>query len=305
MGTAPRGGPVVVEIDGSPESPRVIEYASIEAQRTGAGLLLVRPYLAHTTFSPMTPQYERGDPHTVAEADLEAAVEQVHRQVGFGITVTTAAREGARLRVLARAARSARLVVVGRHRAKGPHRVVTAQRDLNLAAMVACPLVVVPTGWRATTADRAVYVGVDGSGLSTDAVGFAFATASGRRGHLVVVHSDSGPVRKVVQDDGVAWATSARLTVAETLAGWTERYPDVKVTRLVTGRTATDALVGASPHAGLIVVGAYAGRLPHDPVTRHVLAAASCPVAVVKHQPTSGERRRARSAGTDVVVPAY
>ena len=52
------------------------------------------------------------------------------------------------------------------------------------------------------------------------------------------------------------------------LAGWSERYPDVKVTRLVTGRSATDALVGASPHAGLIVVGAHAGGLPHDPVTR-------------------------------------
>ena len=86
-------------------------------------------------------------------------------------------------------------------------------------------------------------------------------------------------MRKVVQDDGVTWATTAQLTVAETLAGWSERYPDVKVTRLVTGRSATDALVEASPHAGLIVVGAHAGGLPHDPVTRRVLASASCPVA--------------------------
>ena len=50
MGTAPRTGPVVVEVDGSTESLRVIEYASTEAQRTGAGLLLVRPYHSHTTF---------------------------------------------------------------------------------------------------------------------------------------------------------------------------------------------------------------------------------------------------------------
>jgi len=299
MGTAPRTGPVVVEVKGNPESLRVVDYAGAEAQRSGAYLMLVRPYHA-----PTAPLYEPGDPQIMAEADLQAAVEHVRRQAGSGVTVTTAAREGSRLRVLALAARDARLLVLGRQRARGPYRAVTAQRELHLAARVSCPVVVVPTAWRTTTADRGVYVGADGSGgLSAEAVGFAYATASARRCHLVVVHSDSGPVRKVVQDDGVTWATTAQLTVAETLAGWSERYPDVKVTRLVTGRSATDALVGASPHAGLIVVGAHAGGLPHDPVTRRVLASASCPVAVVKHEPTSDERRRARSAGTDVVVP--
>ena len=54
----------------------------------------------------------------MAEADLQAAVEHVRRQAGSGVTVTTAAREGSRLRVLALAARDARLLVLGRQRAR-------------------------------------------------------------------------------------------------------------------------------------------------------------------------------------------
>ncbi len=305
MGTGPRTGPVVVEVDGGPAGLRVVDYASTEAQRLHTGLLLVRPYQAQTTHSPMPPLYEADDPRMVAEADLTEAVEHIRRGIGFGVPVTTAVHDGARLRVLALAARGARLLVLGRRRTRGPHRTVTAQRDLTLAARVDCPVIVIPAGWSLGTTDRAVYVGIDGSGLSADAVGFAFATAAARQGHLVVVHADTGPLRKVVDPGGVTWATTAQLTVAETLAGWTEQYPDVKVTRLVTSRPATDALLGASSRAGLIVLGAHADRLPNDPVTRHLLATASCPVAVVKREPTPGERRSARIAGTDVVVPTY
>ena len=35
MGTAPRTGPVVVEVKDSPESLRVVDYAGAEAQRSG------------------------------------------------------------------------------------------------------------------------------------------------------------------------------------------------------------------------------------------------------------------------------
>ena len=74
---------------------------------------------------------------------------------------------------------------------------------------------------------------------------------------------------------------------------------------MVTSRPAADALLGASSRAGLIVLGAHAARLPYDPVTRHVLAGAFCPVAVVKHQTTPDERRYTHPAGTDVIVPTY
>ena len=102
------------------------------------------------------------------------------------------------------------------------------------------------------------------------------------RHHLVVVHSDSGPVRKVVQDDGVTWATTAQLTVAETWPAGASATPTSRSPGWH-GRSATDALVGASPHAGLIVVGAHAGGLPHDPVTRRGWPPRPARSRVVKH----------------------
>ena len=44
MSTWTRTGPVVVEVDGSAENLRIVDYASGEALRSGAELVLVAPY---------------------------------------------------------------------------------------------------------------------------------------------------------------------------------------------------------------------------------------------------------------------
>ncbi len=306
MGIASRTGPVAVEVDGSAEGLRVIDYACQMAQNAGADLLLVRPYSARAATLPL---FEPGDVKAHAEAELRDAVARVRRQVGFSVTVGTALREGSRLHVLPQAARLARLLVVGRRRARGPHRLVAAQADLVLASRCACPVVVVPGGWKPSTADRTVYVGVDGTALSAEAAEYAFREASERGGHLVVVHADTAPVRKLDRAGQEVWASNAELSVSETLAGFAERFPEVRVTRLVTGGPVIEALVRSSQHAGLLVLGAHAGLLPRDPVTRRALAAAASPVAVVKHYLTEAERRAERRlerrGGADVAVPTY
>src|SRR5690349_21557276 len=55
MGDWNRTGPVVVEVDGSAENRRVVDYASAEALRVGAELVLVAPYSAHGSSSPAMP----------------------------------------------------------------------------------------------------------------------------------------------------------------------------------------------------------------------------------------------------------
>lgn len=305
MATTTRTGPVAVEVDGTAEGLRVIDYACEEARRCGADLLLVCAYRTTVTASAMLPQYLPGDPAELAKPDLQDAISRVRGQAGFEIQVRTMLFGGTRHQALAKAADGARILVVGRRRARGPHRTVSAQSDLNLAGSIDCALVVVPMGWQRRLADRTVYVGVDGSALSREATGFAYSAAAHRRGHLVVVHAEKGTRRKVELEGESAWATPLELTMAESLAGFAERYPEVRVTRFVTNQAVTDALIGASQHAGLLVLGAHAGRLPHDPVTRRALADATCPVAVVKHQPTAAERQRAQSVGSDIVVPTY
>jgi nucleotide-binding universal stress UspA family protein len=310
MGTWARTGPVVVEVDGSAEGLRVVDYACLEATRSGAELVLAAPYPAHSSFSPMTPGYLPKPPAGVADDDLRAAVMHVRRQVGYRVTLNAVSMEGSRLKVLPEAARHARLLVVGRSRARGPHRLVAAQGNLLLAARTGCPLVVVPMSWKPSAADRDVAVGVDGTPLSLEAVEFAFRTAADRDGDLTVVHAESAPRRGPADDDvESSWVRRADLTVAETLAGWSDEYPDVRVTRFLTARPVVAALMQESQQVGLIVLGAHAGPLPiGDAVARRAVAAMTCPVAIVPHHVTASERgARGREVhvGADVVVPTY
>ena len=133
-----------------------------------------------------------------------------------------------------------------------------------------------------------------------DAVAYAVAQAALRGSDLTVVHAwDVGLVEgalalnapievwEAFEDERVAMT-------AETVAGWSEKYPDVEVkTTVVRGRPA-DVLVKASAEAELLVVGSrgHGGflGLMLGSVSRLVLHLAACPVAVVRpHQ----ERRTA------------
>lgn len=241
MGTARFSGRVVVEVDEVSDGFRVIEYAAHEAMRTDARLELVRPYR---------------DPDRRDEAvqELRAAVTHVRRKLDGQLSIRTTAREGSRSAVLPEVAGNARVLVIGRHRARGPYRVIASRTDQALAARTACPVAVVPRSWKPSSADRLVVVGVDGT---PEAVDYAFATAARREARLVAVHIDTEPV--------------------EALVGWQAIYPDVRVIRSVSLAPAVEALMYESVEAGLLVIGVR----PGDPVVRHALAAATCPVVMV------------------------
>lgn len=287
--------PVVVEVDGSADGLHVVDYAAQQAERSGTRLVLARAYRGYGT-SPRETSWSRDQ----AGRDLRTALAHVRRQVGFRVWVDTVAREGTRHEVLAQLSRTARLIVVPRGRARGPQRLVAAHGDLVLASATWCPLVVVPRTWKPATAPTAVAVGIDGTELSWEAVGHAFAAASRLGAELIVVHAETGPASPVSRHDELAWASAADLTIAETLAGWQEQYPEVKVERVHSAEPATLALTRCSARAGLLVLGIHPGRnhLVADPVAREALAAATNPVVLVRHTVTAVElARHAHAAG--------
>jgi nucleotide-binding universal stress UspA family protein len=287
-----------------------VDYAVLEAIRAETELVLAAPYQAHSSYTPMMPGYLPKPPADLVEDSLRVAVAHVRHHYGYSVQMAAVSEEGSRLKVLSQVARHARLLVVPRARARGPHRLVAAQRNIFLAARTGCPVVVVPLSWRPSAIDRKVAVGIDGTPLSLEAVEFAFRTAADREGQLTVVHAEHAP-RHDRATDGVeeSWVRRGDLTVAETLAGWSEEYPEIKVSRFVTGRPVVEALVHEGAEAGLVVLGARAGLLPiGDPVARRAVAAMTCPVAVVPHHVTAAERKllaRATQRATDVVVPTY
>ncbi|MER7246888.1 universal stress protein [Kribbella sp. NPDC000426] len=300
-----RTGSVVVEVDGSAENLRVVDYAAAEALQSGAELVLVAPYSAHGSYSPMMPAYASKPPAELADATLRIAVAHVRHQHGYGLELAAVAGEGSRARVLAHAARAARMLVVGRSRSRGPQRLVHTQANLTLAARAGCPVIVVPLSWKPSLLDRKVAVGIDGTPLSDEALEFAFSMAAGRDGDLIVVHAGLPAERPFNDEDPEgAWISRAEYLMSETLGPWTSRFPRVRVTRFLSSRPPAAALVHESSDVGLVVVGAHSGALPVDPVARRSMAAMTCPVAIVPHHPTESVKSRAGRRAASA-VPAH
>jgi nucleotide-binding universal stress UspA family protein len=306
MSTWNRTGPVVVEVDGSAENLRVVDYASAEALRAGAELVLVAPYSAHSSFSPMMPGYAPKPSAELADDALRAAVAHVRHRDGYATELAAVASEGSRVRVLAHAARNARMLVVGRSRNRGAQRLVSTHASLTLASRAGCPVVVVPATWKPSLVDRKVAVGIDGTALSAEALEFAFGVAAGREADLVVVHAGL-PTEQTSDDEDPdhTWISRADHLLSDTLAPWTSRFPDVKVTRFLSSRPPAAALVHESVDVGLVVVGSHTGPLPIDPVARRSVAAMTCPVAVVPHHVTVVESKRFDAGRGELVVPTY
>ena len=86
-----------------------------------------------------------------------------------------------------------------------------------------------------------------------------------------------------------ATADAAAELLAERLAGWSEKYPDVTVERAICRRpSAAEVLLAQAAHAQLVVVGT-GGRgaltgLVLGSVSQALLHHAPCPVAVIRPQ---------------------
>jgi nucleotide-binding universal stress UspA family protein len=135
-----------------------------------------------------------------------------------------------------------------------------------------------------------VVVGIDGSPASEAGTAIAFDEASRRRVGLVALHAWSD--LDVSEWPGIDWPATqsmAEEVLAERLAGWQERYPDVQVTRVVAQAQPARRLVEASKEAQLVVVGStgrggFAGMLVGS-VGETVAQLAQVPVIVARGAP--------------------
>jgi nucleotide-binding universal stress UspA family protein len=280
-------GTIVVGVDGSAGSQAALEWAVDDASRRRLRLHLV--HATNIDYLVAASMLNPADAPGVADDLVEAAQEQV-RRTSPDLTVTAEASTGAPAHDLIQRSEGAEAVVVGA-RGKGPVRGALGSVSLQVAMHARCPVVVV-RGGEPELRTGPVVVGIDGSALSREALGYAFEQASLRDAALVVVYAWG-----IEFVDGVVVTTPGtpqwdkaverqRLTVAETMAGWQEKYPDVEVeVRIEHGRP-RDTLAAASQAASLVVVGArgrggFRGLLLGS-VSHAVLHAAPCPVAVVR-----------------------
>jgi nucleotide-binding universal stress UspA family protein len=173
----------------------------------------------------------------------------------------------------------------------GLERLLAGSTSAWLGAHAKCPVISVPGSWNRADDQRRVVVGTDSSPQARNALAFGFAEASRRRSPLMVVRVWEVPPRwysdvPPLEDEKLEWSDAQRLSLAEDLAGWSDEFPDVPVSRVIeNSSSAAQVLVNRSKGASLLVVGARGhGTLPGlglGWISRTVLARAQVPVSIV------------------------
>jgi nucleotide-binding universal stress UspA family protein len=283
---------VVAGVDGSPASQAAVAWAVRMAERRGAPLLLLRVFEASMYDVRLGGGYDIGvlsEVYQAASEQLESTAAAVRKSTP-GLTVETRIVDGDARYLLADATREADVLVLGSRGASGFQTLVAGSTAMHVASHGHCTVVIVPMHAAKGESGAGLVVGVDGSAVSEAAVAFAFREASERRQPLIAVHSWVDPttygtgVSRLVEDPD-AFAQEQELALAESLAGWSEKYPDVEVDRRVVHGQPVQTLVDAAAGAQLLVVGcrgrgavrsALLGSVSHG-----VAHLATCPVAVV------------------------
>ena len=288
---------VVVGVDGSPGSDLALDWAVEEATRKGLPLRIIHSFFYGYPMTSIGLGYPIDDLSDLA-IDVGATAVERARQTNPDLDITWEQPvHGRPAAALVSASETADTLVVGARGMSAVRGVLMGSVSVQVAAHAHCPVVVVHELPTSAPATAPVVVGVDGSDSSTDAIAYAYEQASSRGVGLTVVHAwwlwwpayvEISSASSIWAVDWRAVAQEEEAVVAQSLAGWQEKYPDVTVRRQMARQLPVEALVDESRKACLVVVGSrgrggFAGLLLGS-VSQGVMHRAQCPVAIV-HTP--------------------
>ena len=288
------GQHVVVGVDGSDSALRAVRWAADEAARRRAPLRLVTAFCwtddivaGHSGLSAryrdILLDQSRRALATAVDAAMATATERQPE-----LDISSELRVGHPIGILADEAHRAQLLVVGDRGLNRVEGLLLGSVGVAMTAHAACPVVVV-RGPELVDRSLPIVVGVDGTPASEAAIGFAFQAAADRFVPLIAVHTwwdtflDPGISAQLFPDESQVYEQEQ---LAERLAGWSEKYPQVGVTRLVSRDRPVHRLLEQSRNAQLVVTGSrghgeFAG-LVLGSVSNALVHKAGCPVAVVR-----------------------
>ena len=284
---------VVVGVDGSPSSTMAVRWAAREATMRNIGLTLVHVSEPPAVW-PAAPipaviyqRHQEGARQLVADA-IRVAEDSVPE--GNRPEIDSELLCAATVPTLIDLSKEAHMMVVGCRGQDALQRTLLGSVSTGLIHHAHCPVAVIHDEAPIVLgpSQLPVLVGIDGSPASEPATAIAFDEASFRGVDLLAVHAwtDSAATSGVLSKQWSALQSRAAEILAERLAGWQERYPDVTVhRRLVLDRPARH-LIEESESAQLVVVGShgrggFAGMLLGS-VSTAVVHAARIPVIVAR-----------------------
>ena len=292
LNTAP-DQPIVVGVDGSPDSLRALRFAVAEAQRSDSELWLVNALHEIVPFAPMWPALTSETLTDVGRNvvnDARTIVEEVSHGSVKSRQLTAA---GPAVQVLGSAAEQAQLVVLGHRSAGAMERLFTGSTTFGVVARAACPVVSVPSEWDGDRRYDRLVAAVDGSPMSEAILARAFEAARDRSARLEVIHCwRLSPFYSNLLDEWSVrdeWTRQTSGLIQELVETCSTRYPDVEVTTRMEYAEVADTLVRCSEKADVMYVGRHGhgglgtrvSMTSPGSITRALLQHAHCPLEVI------------------------
>lgn len=294
---------IVVGVDGSASSTVAVRWAAQEAHSRNLPLLVVAvlapiaPVGGPWPAVPVPADYERAqqsEAQTIVDAAVQAAASggdghplQVKGEVVLGPVVAN----------LVDMSKRAEMMVVGCRGEGSVSRTLLGSVSSGLVHHAHCPVAVIHAE-ELPSAKAPVVVGVDGSPTSDLATAIAFDEASRRGVDLVALHawSDMGPIDFASANWApIEWRNikdAEEEVLSERLSGYSQRYPDVTVQKIVVSDRPGPRLVEKAGKAQLLVLGSHGrGGFPGmllGSVCNAVVNSAQIPVIIARLPGASG-----------------
>lgn len=286
---------IVVGVDGSTASLAALEWAACDANMRDVPLTIVHVLTTVDAAAwvdvPIPEDFIEMRDRQAAQM-MRDAVDAASKWIpdSSRVTVREHLVEGRAVGALVDMSKDAEMVVVGCRGLGKVEGLILGSVSAGLLHHAHGPVAVIHEEVSASSRppNAPVVVGVDGSPASERAVEVAFDEASRRGVGIVAVHAwldHSATVPGLYWED---FRIEAEEILAERLAGWSERYPDVPVERTAVESKPAQELIARSGSAQLVVVGShgrggFAGLLLGS-VGSAVAHASRCAVIVVRPQ---------------------
>ncbi|OBH53389.1 universal stress protein UspA [Mycobacterium colombiense] len=282
---------IVVAVDGSPASTVAASWAAREAAMRNIPLTVVHAVSTPTATFPPVPYPE--SLVTSLEDEGKKAIMHATKVAEDAMPADRSVPIGRKLLysppvpTLLKLSDAAEMIVMGSSGRGLLARGLLGSVSSAVVRHANCPVAVVRDEELPDPRNAPVLLGTDGSPASELATEIAFDEASRRGVDLVALHAWSdAAVVEVFEIDWPAVEGEAERSLAESLAGWQERYPDVTVHRLIAQDRAARHLIDKSETAQLVVVGSHGrgslSRMLLGSVSNAVLHSVRVPIIVAR-----------------------